>query len=43
MMGSGNIYLSALSEGDKFKDDSLVIYDVTPGTSYSLKLMEYDW
>lgn len=43
MVGSGNIYLSALSEGDKFKDDSLVIYDVTPGTSYALKLMEYDW
>ena len=43
MMDSGSIYLSSLSEGDKFKDDSLVIYDVTPGTSYTLKLMEYDW
>lgn len=43
MVDSGNIYLSALSQGDKFKDDSLVIYDVTPGTSYTLKLVEYDW
>lgn len=43
MIDSGSIYLSALSAGDKFKDDSLVIYDITPGTSYTLKLMEYDW
>lgn len=43
MIDSGIIYLSALSAGDKFKDNSLVIYDITPGTSYTLKLMEYDW
>lgn len=42
MVDSGNIYLSALSKGDKFKDNSLVIYDVTPGTTYTLKLMEHD-
>lgn len=43
MINSGNIYLRSLSTGDKFKDDSLVIYDITPGTSYILKLLEYDW
>lgn len=43
MINSGNIYLRSLSMGDKFKDDSLVIYDITPGTSYTLKLLEYDW
>ena len=43
MVDSGSIYLSALSEGDKFKDNSLVIYDIVPGTSYTLKLVEYDW
>lgn len=43
MVDSGNIYLNALSEGDKFRDNSLVMYDVIPGTSYTLKLMEYDW
>lgn len=43
MINSGNIYLRSLSTGDKFKDDSLVIYDITPGTSYTLKLLEYDW
>lgn len=32
MVSSGQVYLgSALSKGDKFKDDSLVIYDVIPG------------
>lgn len=40
---SGNIYLSGLSQGDKFKDDSVVIYDVTPGESYTFCLSEYSW
>lgn len=41
MVYSGNIYLDALSVGDKFKDDSIVIYDITPGETYTLKLLEY--
>lgn len=41
MFDSGNVFLSSLSEGDKFKDNSIVIYDVVPGTSYTLELMEY--
>lgn len=40
---TNNIYLKSLSEGDKFKDDTIVIYDVIPGESYTLKLVEYDW
>lgn len=43
IVDSGNIYLSGLSKGDKFRDDSIIIYDVIPGTTYVLKLTEYDW
>lgn len=43
LVDSGNVYLSSLAVGDKFKDDSIVIYDVTPGEAYTLKLMEYEW
>lgn len=43
MVDSGNVYLSSLATGDKFKDDSIVIYDAKPGESYTLKLTEYDW
>lgn len=43
MNDSGSIYLSALSAGDKFRDTSLTIYNVTPGMTYVLKLTEYDW
>lgn len=42
IVDSGIIYLSKLSAGDKFKDSSTVIYDITPGMSYVLKLTEYD-
>ena len=42
MISSGNISLSSLSAGDKFRDDSVVIYDVTPGESYTFRLAEYD-
>ena len=43
MVTSGDIYLGSLSQGDKFKDDSIVIYDITPGETYKLILSEYDW
>lgn len=43
MVDSGSIYLSGLSGGDKFRDDSIIIYDVIPGTTYVLKLTGYDW
>ena len=38
LVDSGNIYLSSLSAGDKFKDDSVVIYDITPGEAYTFHL-----
>ena len=41
LVDSGNIYLSSLSAGDKFKDNSVVIYDITPGESYTFRLSEY--
>lgn len=43
LVNSGNVYLRSLAVGDKFKDDSIVIYDITPGEAYTLKLMEYAW
>lgn len=43
MITSGNVYLPSLDQGDKFKDDSIVIYDVTPGETYRLILSEFDW
>lgn len=43
LIDANNIYLSALSKGDKFKNDSIEIYDVIPGESYVLKLTEYDY
>lgn len=43
MITSGDIYLNSLDKGDKFKDDSIVIYDITPGETYRLILSEYDW
>ena len=43
MVESGNVYLSSLSAGDKFKDDSIVIYDAKPGETYTLTFIEYDW
>lgn len=43
MVTSGSIYLDSLDQGDKFKDDSIVIYDIIPGETYRLILSEYDW
>ena len=43
MVDSGNVYLSSLDTGDKFRDDSITIYDALPGESYTLKLVEYSW
>ena len=43
MVKAGSVYLRSLDNGDKFKDDSIVVYDVTPGESYLLRLMEYSW
>ncbi len=41
LVDSGNVFLNSLAVGDKFKDDSIVIYDVKPGEAYTLKLTEY--
>lgn len=43
MIDSGNLYLSFLSQNDKFKDDSIVVYDVVPGETYTIKFSEYSW
>lgn len=43
LINTGMVYLKSLDNGDKFKDDSIVIHDVIPGETYSLRLMEYSW
>lgn len=40
---SGQVMLSSLDEGDKFKDSSIMLYELTPGEEYTLKLLTYDW
>jgi hypothetical protein len=37
----GIFYLSSLCSGDKFKNDSIIIYDVVPGETYSIDFFEY--
>lgn len=44
LVDSGQVYLgTSLSVGDKFRDDSLVIYDLIPGETYTLELLNYEW
>lgn len=44
LVDSGQVYLgTSLNKGDKFKDDSLVIYDITPGKGYTLQFMNYEY
>lgn len=41
IIDSGNVYLKSLDAGDKFKDDSIVVYDIIPGENYTLQFTEY--
>ena len=43
LVTSSNLYLKAMDSGDKFKDDTIVLYDIKPGENYTLKLSEYSW
>ena len=40
---TGNIYLSSLSNGDKFKNEAITYYDAVPGETYTLRFIEYSW
>lgn len=43
LVDSGQVYLgTTLSEGDKFRDDSIMVFDVTPGERYTLQLLDYE-
>ena len=41
LIDTGTVYLKSLDNGDKFKDNSIIIYDVTPGETYSLRKEKY--
>lgn len=43
VVDSGDVFLSGLSEGDRFRDDSIVVYDVVPGENYTIKFSEFNW
>lgn len=43
LVDSSNVYLKLLDAGDKFRDDSIVVYDITPGEDYTLQFTEYSW
>lgn len=44
LVDGGNVYLgTSLGAGDKFKDDSLVFYDVVPGEAYTLQLSDFSY
>lgn len=43
LIDTGIVYLKSLDNGDKFKDDSIIIYNIIPGETYSLRLTEYSW
>lgn len=44
MVDSGSVFVGpSLGASDKFKDDSLVIYDLTPGETYTLQLLDSEW
>ena len=40
---SSHLYLKSISEGDKFKDDSIVMYSVIPGENYTIQFSEYEF
>lgn len=40
---NGDIVYEGTTSGDKFKDDSLTIYDLMPGETYTLQLLDYGW
>ncbi len=42
MLKSGTIFVDSLDVGDKFRDDSLRLYDITPGEQYTLKFSNYE-
>ena len=41
VVDTGNIYLRSLGQNDKFRDDSIVFYDVSPGETYTIRFFEY--
>ena len=43
VVGSGNLFLRDLNAGDKFKEDSITVYDVKPGENYTIKFAEYSF
>ncbi len=44
LVDSGQVMLDpSLKVGDKFKDDSLTVYDLTPGESYTLEFVPFEY
>ena len=41
LVDSGMVMLDSLDSGEKFKDDSITIYDIVPGETYTIQFVEY--
>lgn len=40
---SGDLFLDSLEQGNKFKDDSIIIYDIEPGKNYTIEFSARNW
>lgn len=40
---SGPLFLTGLNQGDKFKDDTIRLYDLIPGAQYTIKFTQNPW
>ena len=43
IIDTGTVYLSSLSEGDKFREEISVYKDITPGETYTIKFEEHSY
>ena len=43
VVDASQVFIYSLSQGDKFRDDSIVIYDVVPGETYTISFSGYDF
>lgn len=43
VVDSGDLFLDKLSEGDKFRDDTIAVSDAIPGECYTIEFFEHSW
>lgn len=43
VVDSGTLFINGVGKGDKFKDDSILVYNITPGDTYKIVFIEYQY